>query len=222
MEKTDLVPAQQKQHLIDEFDEKLVKSIILVMFTQEVECQFCAQTRQLINELASLSNKVKVEIHDFITDNEKARELGVEKIPALVIMAEKDYGMRFYGFPYGYEFRTLVDAILLASTGKTNLTERTKQKIGEINAPISIKVFVTLTCPHCSSAATMANQFAVESELIKTEIIEANEFPHLTMKYGVMGVPKIVVNDKVEFVGAVPENAFLEQILLAMRQDSPR
>jgi len=53
--------------------------------------------------------------------------------------------------------------------------------------------------------------------LIRAEIIEANEFPHLAMKYGVMGVPKIVVNDKVEFVGAVPEDVFLEQVMLALK-----
>jgi glutaredoxin-like protein len=217
MEKTRLVPEEQKQHLIDEFREKLVNPVSLIMFTQEVECQFCSETRRLIGELASLSDRVKVEVYDFVADAEKARMFGVEKIPALVIMADKDYGMRFYGFPYGYEFRTLIDAILLASSGKTDLAEGTKQKIREINVPVSIQVFVTLTCPHCSSAATMANQFAVENRLIKAEIIEANEFPHLAMKYGVMGVPKIVVNDKVEFVGAVPENLFLEQVLLALR-----
>jgi glutaredoxin-like protein len=217
MEKTRLVPEEQKQHLIDEFREKLVNPVSLIMFTQEVECQFCSETRRLIGELASLSDRVKVEVYDFVADAEKARMFGIEKIPALVIMADKDYGMRFYGFPYGYEFRTLIDAILLASSGKTDLAEGTKQKIREINVPVSIQVFVTLTCPHCSSAATMANQFAVENRLIKAEIIEANEFPHLAMKYGVMGVPKIVVNDKVEFVGAVPENLFLEQVLLALR-----
>jgi len=217
MEKTGLVSEEQRQHLIDEFKEKLVNPVRLIMFTQEVECQFCSETRQLIGELASLSDRVKVEIYDFVADAEKARMFGVEKIPALIIMADKDYGMRFYGFPYGYEFRTLIDAMLLASSGRTDLADGTKQKIREINVPIRIQVFVTLTCPHCSSAATIANQFAVENELIKAEIIEANEFPHLAMKYGVMGVPKIVVNDKVEFVGAVPENLFLEQVLLALR-----
>jgi glutaredoxin-like protein len=217
MEKTGLVPEDQKQHLIDEFRKKLVNPVRLIMFTQEVECQFCSETRQLIGELASLSDRVKVEVYDFVADAEKARMFGVEKIPALVIMADKDYGMRFYGFPFGYEFRTLIDAMLLASSGRTDLAEGTKQKIREINVPVSIQVFVTLTCPHCSSAAMTAYQFAVENGLIKAEIIEANEFPHLAMKYRVMGVPKIVVNDKVEFVGAVPENLFLEQVLLALR-----
>ena len=217
MEKASLIPEEQKQHLIDEFMEKLVNPVRLVMFTQEVECQFCSETRRLIGELASLSDKIKVEVYDFVGDNEKARGLGIEKIPALAIMGDKDYGMRFYGFPYGYEFRTLVDAVLFASNGKTGLAEETKLRIREITVPITIQVFVTLTCPHCSPAATTAYQFAVENGLIRAEIIEANEFPHLAMKYNVMGVPKIVVNDKIEFVGAIPENLFLDQILLAIR-----
>jgi len=217
MEKGSLIPEEQRQHLIDEFREKLVASVRLIMFTQEIECQFCSETRQLISELASLSDRVKVEVYDFLADADRAKTFGIEKIPALVIAGDKDYGMRFYGFPYGYEFRTLVDGMLLASNGKTDLADETKLKIRQITASVNIQVFVTLTCPHCPSAAATAYQFAVENGLIRAEIIEANEFPHLAMKYGVMGVPKIVVNDKVEFVGAVPEDVFLEQVLLALR-----
>jgi len=83
---------------------------------------------------------------------------------------------------------------------------------------VHIQVFVTLTCPHCPVAAAMAHKFAVENELIRADVVDANEFPQLALKYGVMGVPKIVVNEKVEFVGAVPENMFLEQVLLGARQ----
>ena len=217
MEKTGLVPDEQKQQLIAEFKEKLVNQVKIVMFTQELECQYCSEIRQLIKEVSSLSDKIRVEVYDFVADAEKARSFGVEKIPALVIVGEKDYGIRFYGFPFGYEFRTLIDAILLASGGKTDLSDETKQKVREISVPVHIQVFVTLTCPHCSAAATTAYQFAVENDLIKAEVIEANEFPQLAIKYSVMGVPKVVVNEKIEFVGAVPENLFLEQVLLATR-----
>ena len=81
-----------------------------------------------------------------------------------------------------------------------------------------IKVFTTLTCPHCPSAASMAHKFAVENEMITAEAIDANEFPQLAVKYMVMGVPKIVINERVEFVGALPETAFLEHVLLAAQQ----
>jgi predicted DsbA family dithiol-disulfide isomerase len=55
----------------------------------------------------------------------------------------------------------------------------------------------------------------MENDLIKADVIEASEFPHLALKYGVMGVPKTVINDKTEFVGALPEDLFLEHVLLA-------
>jgi predicted DsbA family dithiol-disulfide isomerase len=63
----------------------------------------------------------------------------------------------------------------------------------------------------------MAHKFAVENELIKADVIDAGEFPQLASKYGVMGVPKIVINEQIEFVGAVPENIFLDHVLLAAR-----
>jgi predicted DsbA family dithiol-disulfide isomerase len=63
----------------------------------------------------------------------------------------------------------------------------------------------------------MAHIFALENDLISADAIDANEFPQLAVKYGIMGVPKIVVNEKVEFVGAVPENMFLEQVLLGAK-----
>jgi glutaredoxin-like protein len=136
----------------------------------------------------------------------------------LVILGEKDYGIRFYGFPFGYEFQTLMEALVTVSRGTTNLSEQTKIKLREIKSTVHIQVFTTLTCPHCPAAAAMAHKFAVENDLIRADAIDANEFPQLAIKYGIMGLPKIVVNEKIEFVGAVPENLFLEQVLLATRQ----
>ena len=215
MEKESLIPDDHREQVRSEFNEKLQNPVKIIMFTQQIECQFCAETRQLINEIAALNDRITVEIYDFVADAEKAKHLGIEKIPALAIMGEKDHGIRFYGFPYGYELRTLIDGVILASRGTTDLSEDTKGKLRQITVPIHIQVFVTLTCPHCSTAASMAYQFAVENSLIRADVIEANEFPHLALQYGVMGVPKIVVNEKIEFVGAVLENLFLEQVLLA-------
>jgi glutaredoxin-like protein len=185
------------------------------MFTQAMECKFCADTKQLIYELAELNEKIQAEIHDFVADAQLAQAYGVDRIPAIIIRAEKDYGVRFYGFPYGYEFQTLLEALASVSRGQTDLSEQTKQKLREIKTAISIKVFTTLTCPHCPTAATMAHKFAIENGLIKAEAIDSGEFPDLAIKYGVMGVPKTVVNEKIEFVGAVPEEMFLEQVLKA-------
>jgi glutaredoxin-like protein len=210
-----LIPDDQKERIRSELAERLVNPVRVIMFTQAMECKLCADTKQLIYELAEFNEKIQAEVHDFVADAQLAYEYGVDKIPAIIIRSEKDYGIRFYGFPYGYEFQTLMEALASVSRGQTDLSEQTKQKLREIKIPIDIKVFTTLTCPHCPTAASMAHKFAIENSLIKAEVIDANEFSDLAIKYGVMGIPKIVVNEKIEFVGALPEEMFLEQVLKA-------
>jgi len=211
-----LIPSEHKEHLTSELKEKIEKPVKIIMFTQEIECQFCAQTRQLINELAALNDKIKVEIYDFVKHSEKAKEHGVDKVPALVIVGEKDYGVRFYGLPYGYEFQTLIEGITNVSRGRTDISDKTKEMLKEIKMPVHIQVFVTLTCPYCAIVASIAHKFAIENDLVKADVINASEFPHLGLRYGIMGVPKTVINEKTEFVGALPEDLFLEYVLLAI------
>jgi glutaredoxin-like protein len=211
-----LIPEEHKEHLKSELGEKLEKPIKIVMFTQQVECQFCSQTRELINEIAGLTDKIQVEIYDFLANAKKAEEYGVDKVPALIIMGEKDYGVRYYGLPFGYELQTLIEGIINVSRGRTDIPEETKQRLNEAKTPVHIQVFVTLTCPHCARVASLAHKFAVESEFIRADVIDTSEFPHVGIKYNVMGVPKTVINDKIEFVGVLPEDLFLEHILLAI------
>jgi alkyl hydroperoxide reductase subunit AhpF len=78
------------------------------MFTQEVECRFCSDTRALTQEMAALSDKITTEVYDFQKDAAKAKELGIDKIPAIAVIGKKDYGVRIFGIPYGYELQTLV------------------------------------------------------------------------------------------------------------------
>ncbi|MEM3379016.1 MAG: thioredoxin family protein [Candidatus Bathyarchaeia archaeon] len=209
-----LIPDDKKDFLRRELKEKLVNPVKILVFTQEVECEFCANTRQLALELAALSDKIAVEVYDFVADAAKAKEYGIDKIPALAIVGVKDYGVRIYGIPYGYEFQTLVEAVINVSRGKTDLSEKTKAILSEVKAPVHIQVFVSLTCPHCPVAATVAHKLAIESDLIRADVIDGGEFPHLVQKYAVVGVPKVVINEKIEFVGAFSEDLFAEHVLL--------
>ena len=116
-----LIPDDKKELLRNELNEKMENPVKIVMFTQELECRFCSDTRQLIQEFATLNDKITVEIYDFVTDADKVKEYGVDKIPALAIIGKKDYGVRIYGIPYGYELQTLIEAIITVSKGKTDL-----------------------------------------------------------------------------------------------------
>jgi glutaredoxin-like protein len=213
-----LIPDEHKDHIRNQLAESLINPVRIIMFTQEMECRFCAETKQLLIELAALSDKISVEVHDFVADAQLAQQYGVNKIPALLIMGEKDYHVRFYGLPYGYEFQTLLESLRTVSSGKTELSEETRAKLREIKTPVNIKVFTTLTCPHCPPAGVLAHKFAMENDLITAEVIDASEFTELAIKYMVMATPKTVINEKVEFVGAIPENLFLDQVLKATQQ----
>jgi glutaredoxin-like protein len=162
-------------------------------------------------------DKIKVEIYDFVKDAEKAKEFDVDKVPAIAIVGSKDYGIRYYGIPYGYEFNSFIENIMNVSRGSTDLSEDTKTKLKTLDKPVHIKVFVTLTCPYCPIVAGLAHKFAVESDMVKSDVIEVAEFPQLGQKYSVMGVPKIVINERTELVGAVPEAQFVAHILQAAK-----
>ena len=209
-----LIPDGKKELLKNDFKEELVDPVKIVMFTQEIECRFCSDTRKLVQDLATLNDKLTVEIYDFVADSVKAKEYGINKIPAIAIIGKKDYGVRIYGIPYGYELQTLIEAIFNVSKGKTDLSDKTKSILAEVKSPVHIQVFVTLTCPHCPAAAAVAHKLAIESDMVKADVIDSSEFPDLAMKYNVIGVPKVIINEKVEFVGAFNEDLFAEHVLL--------
>ena len=210
-----LIPAEHKEHLRNELAGKLEKPVRIVMFTQELECKYCSETRQLVQEVAELNEKIKLEVYDFVANADKAREYGIDKVPAIAIIGEKDYRVRYYGFPFGYEFQTLTEALVNVSRGRTDILDKTRELLKEVKTPVHIQVFVTLTCPHCPVAAATAHKFAVENDLIRADVVDAGEFPHLAIKYAVVGVPKVVMNEKVGFVGVLPEDLFLEHVILA-------
>ena len=188
------------------------KPVKLVYFTQKFECDQCQITNELLNELASLSEKISLEVYDFVGDVDKVKQYAIDEIPAVVIVGEKDYGIRFYGAPAGYEFSSLIEDIIDVSNGTTSLSEETKRALAQLKEALHIKVFVTPTCPYCPRAVRMAHLMALESDLVRGDMIEATEFPHLSHRYNVGAVPKVVINDVVEFEGALPENLYLEKV----------
>ncbi len=202
---------QIKQELVN-----LAGPVRLVMFTQESECQYCAETQQLVEEVAALSGQLTAEVYDFVTDKEKAEELSVDKIPAVAVIGAEDYGVRFYGIPSGYEFTSLLHAIKLVAAGKPELSEETLQILAEMTEPVHMQVFVTPTCPYCPPAVVLAHHMAVASPMIRADMVEATEFPHLATEYQVMGVPRTVINETVHVEGAAPEPMVLEKLQEAL------
>jgi alkyl hydroperoxide reductase subunit AhpF len=138
---TDEVTAQLK----DEF-ARLVNPVRLAVFSQALADPESEQVRRLVEELAALDPRLSVESFNFVLDKEKVEALKIARIPAIAIMgAEKDYGIRMYGLPSGYEFGTLVEAILDVSSGDSGLSPATRAALKELARPVHVQVFSTPT-----------------------------------------------------------------------------
>jgi len=196
----------------------------LVVFTQSeggaLECAFCAETRQLSEEIAALSPKITLDVYDFVADADAAARYSIDKIPALAILRDgaepKDYGIRFYGIPSGYEFGTLIEDILMVSRGDPGLQPKTLAEIARLKEPVHIQVYVTPTCPYCPRAVLLAHKLALASDLITADMVEATEFPHLANKYQVYGVPRTVINEVIHIEGAVPEPMLVSRLMTVL------
>ena len=204
------------QNQVRELFADLAGPVQIKMFTQDFECSYCKETRQLAEEVAALSDLISIEVFDFVADKDKADELGIDKIPAIAIIGKEDYGVRFYGIPSGYEFASLLHAIKWAASGRTELSAAGIKFLQELDKPIHMQVFVTPTCPYCPTSVTLAHQMAIVSPMVRADMIEAQEFPHLSMRYQVMGVPRTVINDVAHLEGAAPEPMVLDKIREAL------
>lgn len=196
----------------------LTKNVKIVYFTQELECQFCRETRDILTELSEISDKLSLEVKNFVIDKEDAVKYGVDKIPATVLLDEngKDFGIKFYGIPSGYEFASLLEDIKLIGTGNTGFSPELEDEIKKINNNVHMQVFVTPTCPYCPQAVITAHKFAYLNENIRSDMIEATEFPHLSHKYNVRGVPRTVINENTYIEGAAPEYMVLDKVKEAL------
>lgn len=212
-----MIQERDRQEILKYFEE-LVHPVKIINFTQAFECQYCRETRQLLEEVAELSDKISIEVYDFMKDKAEADKYKIEKIPATIIMGEKDYGIRLYGIPSGYEFTSILQDILMVSKRDSGLSAGSKQKLAAIKEPVHLQVFVTPTCPYCPQAVITAHQIAFENENVVADMVEATEFPQLSQRYNVMGVPKTVINDANSVDGAVPEEHFVDHVLLSLQK----
>lgn len=208
---------------------EMTQPVKIILFTQgqsdlALECEMCAETRQIVDEVAALSDKIQVEVRDFVVDADQAKKLGIDKIPALALLRVEgdrvtDYGIRLYGIPSGYEFSTLIEDLLMVSRGEHGLSDATVKELERLLEPVRIQVYVTPTCPYCPRAVVLAHRLAMASPLITADMVESMEFPQLANKYQVYGVPRTVINDVVHIEGAVPEAHLVHSLMTVLDRD---
>jgi len=140
-----LISDDVARQLREEFEE-LVAPVRLAVFSQAIADPGSEQVTRLVEELGALDERLKVESYNFVTDTEKVEALGIQRTPAIAVLGtDKDYGLRIYGMPSGYEFGSLIDAIQMVSRGESGLSEETRTALAAIDKPVQVQVFSTPT-----------------------------------------------------------------------------
>ncbi len=198
----------------------LVRDVHVKVYTQKLECPTCTDTETILRELDGLSERLKVSFLNPQTDSEEASRDGVERVPALIVTDATHCRVKFYGTPSGYEFSSLLTTIIDTGGSEEPLTEGTIQFLSDLDTDILMQVFVTPTCPHCPGAAVLASRMARYSSRVRSEVIEANEFPELSRKFRVQGVPRTIVNGIFYVEGSISETMMTDALKKGL-EDAP-
>lgn len=217
--------------VLDDYSVKQIKELFadlnepvqILFFGSKNECDYCEQTRQLLEELVAISDKIGFSVHDVEEDAELAAKFNLDKAPVTIVAAKDgeevtNQGIQFSGIPSGHELTTLINDVLLVSNRDSGLDQETRDFLKGLDKPLLLQVFVTPTCPYCPRAVFLAHQMAMENpEMVRAEGVESMEFPELAQKFFVSGVPQTVINSGAGMVvGAVPEGHLLSEIRQAV------
>lgn len=203
--------------------EQMKEPVQILFFGSQDNCEYCTDTRQLLEEVAGIDEKVSLDFYDIKENADMAAKFNVERVPAIVIAAKNgdqvtDFGIQYSGIPAGHEFGTLINDIVLVSGRDSGLSAEAREYLKNLDKPLHLQVFVTPTCPHCPRAVLLAHQMAMENPaMIRAEGVEATEFPELANQFNVRGVPQTVINAGMgTVVGAMPEKNLLAEIMRAV------
>lgn len=219
-----MIPLKDQDAIRLKFAQELLAPVKIDYFTQKEldivvpgrqPCAYCKPTREMLQEIAALSDLISLRLHNIEDEREEAANLGIERIPGIAIRGRDGASLKFYGMPSGTEFPSFLETIVDVSRGEVLLSEGSVKALRKLKEDVRVKVFVTPTCPYCPGMARAAYQMALASPHIKAEVIEVNEFPDLARRYDVKGVPLTVIEDRMAIPGAVPEQALVEQVVKA-------
>ena len=217
-----ILSAEDKEYLRREFEKSLVDPVE-ILFLKDENCKFCSQISELLKELSSLSEKIKIVKKDLKEVKGKIRlPREINSAPIILFNNNGNYNFGFAGTPSGHEFSAFINDIISLSSKKLQINKDQIEKLKNVvkDNDIEILIFVTPTCPYCSKQVFLAHQFSLALPSLRSFMVEAYEFQELANKYNVFSVPKTVIfvngENKGEYEGPVPQTYFVDQILLAV------
>lgn len=147
------MPALLEENILTQLRQvfqQLKHPVALLFFGSQQRCDYCAETRQLLEEITPLSDLLHLTTHDMHLEPDLAAQYGIDKAPAIMIAAYNegqvtDLGIRYFGIPSGHEFTTLIQDLILVSGRDSGLSQAAREFIKSLQKPLHLQVFVTPT-----------------------------------------------------------------------------
>ena len=188
------IKAQLAQYL------ELLESDVLIKVSTGSD-QVSQDTQALVDELASMSPKIKVES----TQLQRTPSFSINRIG-------EDTGVTFAGIPLGHEFTSLVLALLQVSGRPPKVAENLIDQVKNIRGEYHFETYVSLTCHNCPDVVQALNLMSILNPGITHTMIEGGAYKEEVESKNIMAVPTVFLNGE-SFGGG---RMTLEEILAKM------
>jgi glutaredoxin-like protein len=217
-----MIAYRDQQAIRGHFENELHSRVRVDLFVQRPspiiipgrpECPYCEDVQTLVGEVAALSDRLQLTVHDIYADTKAAADLGADRAPAIVLRGAGNRPIRFFGMPTGAEFTNFIDTIIEVSKGSNDLRPETSRLLKRLRDDVKLQVFITPSCTHSPAVVRAAFRIALQNNRVHTSVLEINEFPDLLQHYQVTETPTIVINDALVLSGAMDEATLVDCLL---------
>lgn len=202
-----------KLHL-EELLKDMKQKVYMQLYVAEITSPAAKRMMDFLKTIAELNDKLSLEVINHSKLEAVDVSYKIERVPMILLLDdERNYHrVKYYGIPAGHEVQSLIQGILAMSGAPISISDELLARVKSIQKKVTLKVFVTLGCPHCPQAVHKAHQIAMLNENVTAEMIDAEEFYEYSSLYNVSSVPQIVINDKFNLIGNVPLSLYLDEI----------
>jgi hypothetical protein len=207
--------SERTRNIINASAKQLNKPVRLALFTSDRGCEACPDMLGLAQAIKGHFNKIALEIYDLTMDRDKSQQYGIELAPAIALQGGAGEMVAFYGLIEDVFLNILLNTIQALSFAKVWFPDEVRRVLKHLDHDVRIRVFVESDCPLCRPVAETAIGLALESRLVNTGIIVANDYPELIKKHKIKKLPMTIFGENLQLEGHVSETEFLEMIFEA-------
>lgn len=196
------------------FLEKLPEPVVLYVWGDEAGTQWEAEAYKLGRALAHEFPQVKLELRPRPPFSSHSPILGVFQLNGDDLT---DHNIRIIGSPVGYQIMTVVAAIQAVAFRGSQLEGKARINAHRIPAEVTVQMFTTADDEHGPAMSAILCNMAVINPKVQVEIVMADIFPEIAVRFDPAGYPYTVINQRVHIRGPLDEDSVLEHVAAAIK-----